>query len=200
MYSTERMQVRVYHIRALNHIRSSLSTDMAKTVASALVNSRLDYANSALYNTSSVNMLKLQRVHISLLLYYLTDCHQNLWKHWAFKLEHIDDVRNASFQNSILNFEKRLPSLYYLTVLYHALSWKASHDNERWLQTPSLIGLWTVASIPKIYIKYCDFVPRYYGKQLIVYHALCKHLCVRLIAANINVKCSCVMHIKQLKY
>ena len=28
-----------YHIRALKHIRSSLSTDMAKTVASALVNS-----------------------------------------------------------------------------------------------------------------------------------------------------------------
>jgi len=45
-----------YHIQALNHIRSSLSTDMAKTVASALVNSRLDYANSVLYNTSSVNM------------------------------------------------------------------------------------------------------------------------------------------------
>jgi hypothetical protein len=42
-----------YHIRALKHIRSSLSTDMAKTVASALVNSRLDYANSVLYNTSS---------------------------------------------------------------------------------------------------------------------------------------------------
>jgi len=49
-----------YHIWALKHIRSSLSTDMAKTVASALVNSRLNYANSVLYNISSVNMLKLQ--------------------------------------------------------------------------------------------------------------------------------------------
>jgi len=39
---------------------------MAKTVASALVNSRLDYANSVLYNTSSVNMLKLQRIQNSL--------------------------------------------------------------------------------------------------------------------------------------
>jgi len=54
-----------YHIRALKHIRSSLSTDMAKTVASALVNSRLDYISSVLYNTSSVNMLKLQRVQNS---------------------------------------------------------------------------------------------------------------------------------------
>jgi len=55
-----------YHIWALKHIRSSLNTDMAKTVASALVNSRLDYANSVLYDTSSVNMLKLQRVQKSL--------------------------------------------------------------------------------------------------------------------------------------
>jgi len=55
-----------YDIRALKHIRSSLSTDMAKTVASALANSRLDSANSVLYNTSSVNMLKLQRVQNSL--------------------------------------------------------------------------------------------------------------------------------------
>ena len=37
-------------------------TNMAKTVASALVNSQIDYANSVLYNTSSGNMLKLQRV------------------------------------------------------------------------------------------------------------------------------------------
>jgi len=55
-----------YHTRALKHIRSSLSTNMAKTVASALVNSRLDYANSVLHNTSSVNMLILKRVQNSL--------------------------------------------------------------------------------------------------------------------------------------
>ena len=39
---------------------------MAKTVASALVNSRLDYTKSVLYNTSSGNMSKLQRVQNSL--------------------------------------------------------------------------------------------------------------------------------------
>jgi hypothetical protein len=55
-----------YHIRALKHIRSSLTTDMAKTVACALVNSRIDYANSALYGTSASNILKLQRVQNSL--------------------------------------------------------------------------------------------------------------------------------------
>ena len=35
-----------YHIRALRHILSSISEDMAKMVACALVGSRLDYANS----------------------------------------------------------------------------------------------------------------------------------------------------------
>ena len=34
-----------YHIRSLRHIRSSISEDMAKMVACALVGSRLDYAN-----------------------------------------------------------------------------------------------------------------------------------------------------------
>jgi len=54
-------------------------------------------------------------------LYYLTDRHQNLWKHWNFDLEHIDDVRNATFRKfkmvvaAILDFEKLLPFHYLLT-------------------------------------------------------------------------------------
>jgi len=55
-----------YHTRALRHIRSSLSTDMARTVACALVNSRLDYANSVLYGTTASNIAKLQRAQNAL--------------------------------------------------------------------------------------------------------------------------------------
>ena len=55
-----------YHIRALRHIRSSLTEDMAKSVALALVSSRLDYANSLLYGTSDTNINKLQRIQNSL--------------------------------------------------------------------------------------------------------------------------------------
>ncbi len=55
-----------YHTRALRHIRSSLSTDMARTVACALVNSRLDYANSILYGTSASNIAMLQRAQNAL--------------------------------------------------------------------------------------------------------------------------------------
>ena len=49
-----------YHIRALRHIRRTLSTDIAKTVACAIVGSRLDYCNSLLYLVSNKNINKLQ--------------------------------------------------------------------------------------------------------------------------------------------
>ena len=55
-----------YHSRALRHIRKSLTDDMAKAVATSLVQSRLDYANSILYGISKSNLNKLQRVHNSL--------------------------------------------------------------------------------------------------------------------------------------
>jgi len=46
-----------YHTRVLRHFRSSLTADMAKTVASALVNSRFYYANAVLYGTSEHNLV-----------------------------------------------------------------------------------------------------------------------------------------------
>jgi len=55
-----------YHICALKRIRSSLSSDMARTVVSELVNSRLDYVNSVLYGTSAANISRLQRVQNAL--------------------------------------------------------------------------------------------------------------------------------------
>ena len=51
-----------YHIRALRHIRSSVSEDMAKVVACALVSFRLDYANSVLFGaTQKKNISKLPK-------------------------------------------------------------------------------------------------------------------------------------------
>ena len=50
-----------YHIRALRHIRSSISEDMAKTIVCAVVGSRLDYANSVLFGTTQKNISKLQK-------------------------------------------------------------------------------------------------------------------------------------------
>ena len=49
-------------IRDLRRIRRFLSLSVAKTIATALVSSILDYCNSLLYNTASKDIAKLQRV------------------------------------------------------------------------------------------------------------------------------------------
>ena len=49
-----------FHTRALRHIRPALSDCMATTLATSLVQSRLDYANSLLHGTSAANIHKLQ--------------------------------------------------------------------------------------------------------------------------------------------
>ena len=55
-----------YHIRALNHIRSSLTHDMAVTLACSIVATRLDYCNSVLNGVSAANISKLQKVQNNL--------------------------------------------------------------------------------------------------------------------------------------
>ena len=55
-----------YHIRGLRRIRRFTSLSVAKTIATALVSSRLDYCNSLLYNTANKDIAKLQRVQFFL--------------------------------------------------------------------------------------------------------------------------------------
>jgi len=55
-----------YHIQALRHIRSSLTDEMAQTVACAVVHSGLDYCNSLYVGMSDINFAKIQRVQNSL--------------------------------------------------------------------------------------------------------------------------------------
>jgi len=51
-----------YHIWALRHIRRVLPQDVAKTLASSIVTSRLDYCNGVLYGTPNSATQKLQKV------------------------------------------------------------------------------------------------------------------------------------------
>ena len=50
-----------FHIRALRHIRTSLTIEASKTIAAAIVGSRLDFCNSLLAGTSVSNLTRLQR-------------------------------------------------------------------------------------------------------------------------------------------
>ena len=65
-----------FHIRSLRHIRSSLTDDMAKSIATALVSSRIDYCNSLLYGTSGANIDRIQRVQNSLAR-VVSNCYHN---------------------------------------------------------------------------------------------------------------------------
>ena len=56
----------IFHIRALRHIRTSLNTEASKTIAAAIVGSRLDFCNSLLAGTSVSNLTRLQRVQNTL--------------------------------------------------------------------------------------------------------------------------------------
>ena len=56
---SETCKASYFHIRALRHIRSSLTAEAAKTVATAIVGSRLDYCNSLLAGTSVSNLSRL---------------------------------------------------------------------------------------------------------------------------------------------
>ena len=51
-----------HHIRDLRRIRKSLSLDLAKQIAVALVSSRLDYCNSLFHNMPEKYIARLQRV------------------------------------------------------------------------------------------------------------------------------------------
>jgi len=55
-----------YHIRAMRHIRPTITDDVAKTIACSFVTSRLDYVNSALYGISAKNIHRLQRMQNTL--------------------------------------------------------------------------------------------------------------------------------------
>ena len=43
-----------FHIRALRHIRQSLTDDMAKTVATSLIHIRIDYANFLIHGSTNI--------------------------------------------------------------------------------------------------------------------------------------------------
>ena len=52
----------MYHIRALRHIRRSITEECANTIACSVVSSRIDYCNSIFTGMSSSNVGALQRV------------------------------------------------------------------------------------------------------------------------------------------
>jgi len=72
-----------FHIRALRHIKPSLTEDKAITVAVSMVHSRLDYANSLIH--SRTNVKRLQSVQNSATRVVFKNNH-NLGDSFRFRL------------------------------------------------------------------------------------------------------------------
>ena len=69
------------HILALRHIRSSLTTEASKTIAAAIVGSRLDYCNSLLVGTYVSNLSQLDSLFKIHLLWSIPKI--SLWPHYV---------------------------------------------------------------------------------------------------------------------
>ena len=96
-----------FHIRALRHIRKSLTEDMAHSIAVALVSSRLDYANSILYGISKSNILKLQRIqnHLAKLVtqnYHISSSATIQSLHWL-PIKHRIDFKISTLTYKLLH-------------------------------------------------------------------------------------------------
>jgi hypothetical protein len=107
-----------YHIRALRHIRSSITDDMAKSIAVSLVSSRLDYANSLLYGTSDSNILRLQRIQNNLAKLVLQNC-QTSSLNAIHSLHWLPIKRRVDFKIATLTYkllQSRVPSYLASTL------------------------------------------------------------------------------------
>ena len=115
---SEACKASYFHIRALRHIRSSLTTEACKTVAAAIVGSRLDYCNSLLAGTSVSNLARLQLVQNTLArvvaqkprFCHITPVLADL--HWL-PIRHIINFKIATIAFKVLHFQQ--PS--YLAAL-----------------------------------------------------------------------------------
>ena len=100
-----------FHIRALRHIRASVTTEASKTIAAAIVGSRLDFCNSLLAGTSISNLTRLQRVQNTLArvvaqkprFCHITPVLSNL--HW-FPVRHRISFNIATDTFKVLQFQQ----------------------------------------------------------------------------------------------
>ena len=112
-----------FHIRALRHIRSSITVETAKSLAHAIVSSRLDYGNSLFMGISDLNMRRLQRVQTTLAQVVLASPHSRKTSaeslrqlHWL-PFQHRISFKIAMLTYKIFKFRRtRLPQKPFLLL------------------------------------------------------------------------------------
>jgi hypothetical protein len=137
----------MFHIRALKHIRHLLSQNDANTLATCLINSKLDYLNSALYDTTVSNINSLQRLQCMAARVVLSVPHRTPSSHSLSTLHWLPikyriDYKIACLTHSVLTH--KLPS--YLFDLIHpytpSRNLRSSEQN--------------LLSVPRTHLRLCD--------------------------------------------
>jgi len=94
-----------FHIKALRHIRSSLPDDVCANVAAAIVQSRLDYANSLLYKAADKHLNRLQQVQNCLARTVLPNSFLLKSSHLLHTLHWLPVNRRIDFKIAVLTYK-----------------------------------------------------------------------------------------------
>jgi hypothetical protein len=129
-----------FHLQALKHIRPVITHDMAMSIAVALVQSRLDYANSLPYNTSAYNINKLQRVQnmaarLVLRNWQISSADSLSQLHWLPVSKRID-FKIATLTYKLLSTEQ--PGYLRSLINYKTRSYVTRTTDKRLLHQPFL--------------------------------------------------------------
>ena len=132
-----------YHIRALRHIRASITFDMAKTVAHAIVGSKLDYCISLLAGMTSTNLNKCRGFWSCVSILSDPAISLSWWRHrrwdfWQFPvlrkhgwsltsvLTHASDFARPGWSSAVGALERRSPAIaelgFFLLLLLPAVN------------------------------------------------------------------------------
>ena len=142
----------------LRHICKTLSIVDAKTVASALIGSRLDYANSVLYGVSAANISKLQRIQNSLARVVTCAKHRAESSRLLIDLHSLLIKHRIDFKMATLTFQIRstaAPS-YLASLLSNYVSERALRSTDlHLLHTPLtktvIVGRAFRSAVPKVW-------------------------------------------------
>ena len=122
-----------YHIRALRHIRSSISENMAKTIVCAVVGSRLNYANSVLFGTTQKNISKLQKAQ-NLLARVVTRPPQSCSPRTLLQQLHWLPIKHRiDFNITVL--KAKFTVLFI--IVFGTLSLRKLHNEDDWTYVPA---------------------------------------------------------------
>ena len=159
---SETCKARYFHNRALRHIRAPLTHEPSKTIAAAIVDSRLDFCNPLLAGTSVSNLIRLHLVQDTLARVVAQKpqfCHITPDLHWLPVCHRISfKIATATFRvlqfssHPILHLSSHNMYRHKHSTLLHLCRYVFSHVKPPW-QPPNYFHL-----LLRVSEKHCQII------------------------------------------